>query len=316
MRRNLVIISEHVWAVGFSVLYNRQLHPDEYAMAKKDAKIVAQQLGISEQEAEGRIVAEILRNSDRQTSEASGGVHDYEVRGIIGCQNLNCDGYKNDPQYANHEYNSQYIVGNQQAYDAGQSQLGQGHTYNELVTSNIKKDPVGATLAGAGMMGLGLATGGALASAGMMSIGTAVGLLANGGVQLAGDQPFDWTSFVLAGGTGAVSTGMKFVPVLLIGTGGALTGSALQGQNPNMSMAGAAAGTVTGYVIGGKVESAIGNRVNPWYRAEWVDIGNGVSKYVPPSAIPSIAGTTAGAISSESTSAGVNTVPNLLPKKQ
>ena len=46
--------------------FNRQLHPDEYAMAKKDAKIVAQQLGISEQEAEGRIVAELLRSSDQQ----------------------------------------------------------------------------------------------------------------------------------------------------------------------------------------------------------------------------------------------------------
>ncbi|KFX63431.1 hypothetical protein [Paraburkholderia fungorum] len=125
--------------------FNRQLHPDEYAMAKKDAKIVAQQLGISEQEAEGRIVAELLRNSDQQTSNASGGVHDYEVRAIIGCQNLNCDGYKSDPQYASHDYNSQYIAGNQQAYDAGQQQLGTGLTDAGLRDQNIVYERTGKT---------------------------------------------------------------------------------------------------------------------------------------------------------------------------
>jgi len=60
------------------------LHPDEHALAKKDVKIVAKQLGIREQEAEGRIVAEMLRNSDQQTSDAAAGIHDYQVRAIIG----------------------------------------------------------------------------------------------------------------------------------------------------------------------------------------------------------------------------------------
>jgi len=123
--------------------FNRQLHPDEYALAKKDAKIVAKQLGISEQEAEGRIVAEMLRNSDQQTSDASGGVHDYQVRAIIGCQNLNCDGYKNDPQYTNHSYNSQYVKPNQAAYDLGQSQLGAGLTDAELRQQNLTYERVG-----------------------------------------------------------------------------------------------------------------------------------------------------------------------------
>jgi hypothetical protein len=85
--------------------FNRQLHQSEYDDAKRHAKTVAKELGISERQAEGRIVAEILRNSDKQTAEASGGKHDYEVRSIVGCQNLNCNGYKNDPQYANHDYN-------------------------------------------------------------------------------------------------------------------------------------------------------------------------------------------------------------------
>jgi filamentous hemagglutinin len=89
----------------------------------------------------------------------------------------------------------------------------------------------------------------------------------------------------------------------------------MKGDNPNMNMAGAAIGTVTGYAIGGKVESALGNRINPWYRPEWIDVGNGVSKHVPPSALPSIGGTTAGAMASEATNAGVNNIPNLPVKR-
>jgi len=111
-------------ASGISVdANNRQLHQSEYDMVKKKAKLVAQKLGISEAEAEGRIVAELQRNSDQQTADASGGKHDYEIRSLVGCQLLNCDGYKNDPQYANHDYNNQFIAPNQGAYDAGQAQL-------------------------------------------------------------------------------------------------------------------------------------------------------------------------------------------------
>ncbi|MGU7774116.1 hypothetical protein ACV229_28555 [Burkholderia sp. MR1-5-21] len=262
-------------------------------------------MGISVEQAESRIVAEILRNSDKQTAEASGGKHDYEIRRIVGCQNLNCDGYKNDPQYANHDYNGQYIKPNQGAYDRGQQQLGQGQTYNELVTLNMKKDPVGTTLAGAGMMGLGLVTGGSLAPASMMGIGAAVGLITNGGVQLTGNQPFDWTSFALAATTGAASTGMKFVPVFMMGIGSALTGSALQGQNPNSAMGGAAVGTVIGYPLGSKVEGKLNDVLNPWYRQEWQDIGMGISKYVPMSPIPSWAGGAVGGVVQEKAGATV-----------
>jgi filamentous hemagglutinin len=267
--------------------FNRQLHQSEYDDAKRHAKTVAKELGISEQEAEGRIVAELLRNSDKQTAQASGGRHDYEVRSIVGCQNLNCDGYKNDPQYANHDYNSEYIEPNRASYGFGQRRLGDGQTYNERVTANIKQDPVGSTLAGVGMIGLGVATGGSLAPAGMMGAGALLGLGVNGGVQLMGDQPFDWTSFALSGATGALSTGMKFGPVFLTGVGGALTGSALQGQNPNGAMTGAAVGTVLGYPAGVKIESHLDDVLNPWYRQEWRDVGMGMSTYVPKNSIPS-----------------------------
>ncbi|KVL37131.1 hypothetical protein WS96_09435 [Burkholderia sp. MSMB1835] len=267
------------------------------------------------QEAEGRIVAEMLRNSDKQTAEASGGKHDYEIRSIVGCQNLNCYGYGNDPQYANHDYNSQYIVPNQGEYDLGQQQLGRGLTYNDYVASNMKKDPVGATLAGVGMIGLGLVMGGPLASVGMMSAGGLLGLGANGGVQLTGNQPFDWTSFALAGATGAASTGMKFIPVFTIGVGGALAGSALQGQNPNPAMGGAAVGAVIGYPLGAKIEGKLDGALNPWYRQEWQEIGLGISKYVPPSMLPSwIGGALGGAAQEKVGAAAQNKIDGAVKK--
>jgi len=202
--------------------YNRHLHPDEYAMAKKDAKVVAQKLGISEEAAEGRIVAEILRNSDQQTADAAGGTHDYEVRSIVGCQNLNCNGYKTDPQYANHDYNSQYIAGNQSAYNAGQSQIGTGQTYNDLVKSNIKNDPVGATLAGVGMIGLGVVTAGGVPTLAGMAMGGSIGAGVNSGAQYVfNNGQINFADVAMAGATGALTFGTGLLPGLLINTGGA-----------------------------------------------------------------------------------------------
>jgi len=282
-------------ASGLNVeVNNRQLHQSEYDLAKKNAKLVAQKLGISEQEAEGRIIAEMQRNSDQQTATAAGGIHDYQIRSVIGCQNLNCNGYKNDPQYANHDANSEWIAPNQEAYNVAQTQLDQGKTYSDLVAGNIKKDPVGATLAGAGMMGLGVVTGAGLPALSMAATGAGIGSGVNGAVQLGMGQPFDWFSFVMAGATGAASSGMGFIPSILINTGGALTGSGVQGQNPNGAMAGAAAGTAIGFPIGSKIEGSLGNMMNPWYRQEWKDVGIGMSVWVTKSPLPSWLGTAAG----------------------
>jgi len=275
------------------VVNNRQLHQSEYDLAKKNAKLVARKLGIREQEAEGRIIAEMQRNSDQQTAAAVGGIHDYQIRSVIGCQNLNCNGYKNDPQYANHDANSEWIAPNQEAYNVAQTQLDQGKTYSDLVAGNIKKDPVGATLAGAGMMGLGVVTGAGLPALGTAVAGAGIGSSVNGVGQMVVGQAFDWFSFVMAAATGAASSGMGLIPSILINTGGALTGSGVQGQNPNGAMAGAAAGTAMGFPIGSKIEGSLGNMMNPWYRQEWKDVGMGMSVWVPKSAAPSWAGNAA-----------------------
>ncbi|WP_246641537.1 hemagglutinin repeat-containing protein [Paraburkholderia edwinii] len=196
-------------------LYNRQLHPDEYKRAEKDAKLVAMQLGISQEEAEGRIVAEMLRNSDKQTADASGGVHDYEVRSIVGCQNLNCDGYKNDPYYADHNYNSQYIADNQAANLMGRTQFDTGKTHDQLVNANYDKDPYGNTIARtgatilAGSVAGGLAAGTLLADmAAAWSTGTAFTYMGDAVSYQSGlsrDQP----SYQNATTAGAVAAGLS-----------------------------------------------------------------------------------------------------------
>ncbi|MCA8239101.1 hemagglutinin repeat-containing protein [Burkholderia sp. AU32262] len=297
--------------------FNRQLHPDEYARAKKDAKIVAQKLGISVEEAEGRIVAEILRNSDKQAAEVSRGKHDYEIRSIVGCQNLNCDGYKNDPQYTNHNYNGQYIKPNQDAYDRGQKQLGRGQTYNDLVTSNIKNDPVGSTLAGAGMIGLGVVTAGGIPSAIGMATGGGIGAAINSGAQYVfNNGKINPVDTVMAGVTGALTFGTGLMPGLVINTGGSLAGSAYKGENPNTGIAGAVAGSMTGYVIGGKIEGLLNTKLNPWYQPAWIDLGLGISKPASPSVLPSVLGTSLGASGSETTNGVTGILLNPPPAKK
>lgn len=278
---------------------------------------MARQLGISVDEAEGRIVAELQRNVDGQTAQADGGVHDYQVRSILGCEMLECDASSTDPNYWNHNYNSQYIAPNQQEYNLGIAQSRTGQSYSQLVTSNIKNDPVGAGLAGAGMIGLGVVTAGGVPSLIGMATGGGIGAAVNSGAQYEFNKgqinPVDTT---MAGIAGALTFGTGILPGLLINTGGALAGSAYKGENPNASMAGALAGTATGYLAGGTLEGALNSKFNPWYQPEWVDLGLGVSKYVPPSVLPSIGGTMLGASMSEGTSGIVNILLNPpAPKK-
>ncbi len=137
-------------AAGLNVeANNRQLHQSEYDFAKKNAKVVADALSKKEgrevtvAEAEGRIVAELQRNSDQKTAQESGGKIDYSIRGIVGCQNLNCYGSTTDSQYTNHDYNSELIVPNQTAYNLGQVQIGTGLTPNEYRNENIVSERMG-----------------------------------------------------------------------------------------------------------------------------------------------------------------------------
>lgn len=86
----------------------------------------------------------------------------------------------------------------------------------------------------------------------------------------------------MAGVTGALTFGTGFIPGLLINTGGSLAGSAYKGENPNAGMAGAAAGSLAGYVVGGKLEGWLGNKLDPWYKPEWSNLGSVFLDPYPP----------------------------------
>ncbi|RLK33530.1 two-partner secretion domain-containing protein [Cupriavidus plantarum] len=283
--------------------FNRQLHQSEYDLAKKNAKVLADKLGISVEEAEGRIIAEILRNSDKETADASGGKHDYEVRKIIGCQNLNCDG-SSDLNYANRNFNNQYIGSNKVSYDLGKSQLSSGQTYNQLVTSNVAKDPIGTTVAGIGMIGLGYLTGGSGTAVGMKLFGAGVGAAANYAYQ---SGATDWKDVAIAGTTGFITTGSGFGSSLVANTGGSLFGSAIKGENPISGMAGAALSTGVGYGVGKAIETSIGKIVSPkgWWSPDWIALDYGVSKWNAPSVWPGAVAGVASAWVQEPVSNGV-----------
>ncbi|WP_183032709.1 hypothetical protein [Cupriavidus sp. UME77] len=241
---------------GMADAYNRQLHPGEYDIARRYGKLVADKLGIPVDQAEGRIVAELQRNVDGQTAQASGGVHDYSVRSILGCQMLECNASATDSNYGNRNYNSQYIASNQRGYDLGAAQINTGQTPGQLADSNIKKDPVGATLAGAGMIGLGVVTAGGVPTLAGMATGGTIGGVANASMQAAFNNgsvnPVDVAFGTL---TGALTYGTGLLPSLLTNTGGALAASGIKGDNPNGGMLGAAVGTAVGYGFGSVVEN-------------------------------------------------------------
>jgi filamentous hemagglutinin len=289
-------------ASAFNVdINNRQLHQSEYDFAKKHAKLVGERLGISEDDAEARILAEMRRNSDKRTADATGPVHDWAVRGILGCQNLNCYGFRNDAKYANADYNADLVGNNMESWIGSQAVLGSGVTYNEQVELNIRKDPIGTTIAGTGMVAFGTAAGftaGAV-TIGYFGVGAGVGMTANGIVQIVNNEPFDYLSFGMAGLTGAASTGVTLIPALMINAGGALTNAGVAGSNPNGTMIVASAGTVIGYPIGAVAQNYADKMLNPWYREQWKNLGNGVSKYIPPGMLPAWFGGGASSIAQE-----------------
>ena len=107
---------------------NRQLHQTAYDYAQKNAKQVAAAVSkregreVSADEAEGRMVSEMLRNSDQQASLAAGGIHDYSLRSVVGCQNLACDlSTKDANAYKDPTVNQQYIEPNSNSYAKGLS---------------------------------------------------------------------------------------------------------------------------------------------------------------------------------------------------
>lgn len=239
--------------------FNRQLHQTEYDFAKKNAKVVAEKLGISEHDAEGRIVAEILRNSDKQAADTAGGKHDYEVRGIIGCQNLNCDGSKTDANYLNHDYNSQYIYNNQTAYARGERNISTGLTEVELRDKNLVYERIGK---------------GALAATACVVSGGAACKAAAGGLGIAGainyvtDSPVSTAEAIGAGLGGAIGAAYGANLNSWAGDAGSWFEKAVLGITraaPTFAgkQIGVPMGNSTGF--GGSVDPLLDPATNPWW---------------------------------------------------
>ncbi|WP_162259901.1 hemagglutinin repeat-containing protein [Achromobacter sp. Root83] len=291
-------------------MYNKQLHEDDYKYAKSNAKDIAKRLGITEEAAEARILAALLQGMDQDASGQAAGKVDWELRGLMGCGDLKCFSGSKDPDYANSSVNTEYILSNWDAYSRAREFLGQGQTYNERVAANVKNDPVGTALLGGMSMAYGVALTGSIPTWNVLVTGGIIGGSVNAGSQYVVNGQVNWSDTGMAGVTGALTGGTKLWPGVLINAGGALVGSSIKGENPNGGMAGAALGTLVGFGIGTKIENGLANIYNPWYRADWIDMGMGLSRFSSPSNIPWISGAGLGAFGSETTNSVVNILLN------
>jgi filamentous hemagglutinin len=297
-------------AVAFNIdANNRQLHPTEYQRARQMAsnerlraalsKLEGREISV--REFEGRMLAEILRNSDATANAQSGGVADWNLRSIVGCQNLNCTGYKTDPDYANPNVNREYISPNYTAYTNAQSFINRGRTYDQQVQKNVQDNPVSTGIAGAGITALGVLVAGPAALLPRVYAG-GVGATANVTFQSSfGNQPTDWVDVAVSGLTGFITGGAStfrqgLTAATLINVGGSLTGSSIKGENPNAGMGGAAVGTLVGYPLGLGVEKTTASIIklrDPYglNRPDWIPAGPfGIVKPNPPSVVPGVFG--------------------------
>ena len=128
------------------------MHPDEYKLARDNAKLVAKKLGITEDEAEGRIVRQLQRNVDGATAQQDAGKRDEPIISILGCGLLKCDAKNTDTNYWNSAYNAEYIKPNQSSYDKGVAQASAGLTPQQIEERNNR---AGAPVAKAGAVILG-----------------------------------------------------------------------------------------------------------------------------------------------------------------
>lgn len=89
-----------------------------------------------------------------------------------------------------------------------------------------------------------------------MALNAAIGMGVNSAVQLSGSDPFSYVDMIMSGAMSAATTGKSIGTSAAINMGGAAIGSAIKGEDPINSMAGAWIGTIAGGVAG-KVASEV-----------------------------------------------------------
>ena len=140
-----------------------------------------------------------------------------------------------------------------------------------------------ALTAGTPVMAAGIALGG-VPVAGQIVVGAAIGSGVNLAAQsqLSEDGSIKISEVIMGGITGGLTMGRGWLPVVLINTGGAMNTSAWQNDNIEASMAGAAAGSVLGWGVGGLIESAGSKYISAVTKNTFWQYGNGFSSDMVP----------------------------------
>lgn len=249
--------------------FNRQLHQTEYDLAKQLAarKDIRDKLSkmegydVTEEELLGRIIREINRNVDYETAKVDGGVADWNLRALVGCEILQCsldNGVpvgSQDPNYYNMLYNQALIEPNLDAYAAGLVYSKIGLTADDLKIKNIQENPTSAYLVGTQLMAWGLATSNYEAvTTAQLLMGAAVGGGANAVGQYAFTGDVRLGEVALAATTGGLSFGQSLPTLLLLNEGNAMVTSTAYGDNPNTSLLVTPAAVAVGYGVGSGVD--------------------------------------------------------------
>jgi filamentous hemagglutinin len=151
-----------------------------------------------------------------------------------------------------------------------------------------------------------------LPSLGMMVTGTTVSGSINAGYQYVTtpDGDINYIDVTFSGITGGLTMGQTLVPSLLINTGGAITGAAINNQSVTSNAGGAALGTLVGYSLGSVVEqtgvSVLRVTDTPsWVPSQWSNFGVTVQDAFIPSIsnnTPQISGAITGSTVQEAVS--------------
>jgi len=167
------------------------------------------------------------------------------------------------------------------------------------------------------------AVAGAMATAGLiylpggMQMTGAIGGSANAAIQYGVNGEINPTDVLIATYVGAFTANTGLWGTVGWNAAGGATSSYLKGDDPwaGGAISGGASGL--GYGIGKFAQGPLNKIFNPtWKNYEWVDMGMGISKPLPPSAIPGIAGNTGAAIATEGTGAIINEQINSLKEKK
>lgn len=89
-----------------------------------------------------------------------------------------------------------------------------------------------------------------------MATNAAIGVGANVGVQVTGNDPFSYVDVIMAGVTASATTGKGIITSTSINMGGAAIAGNIKGENPINSVIGAGVGSVAGG-IAGKITSEL-----------------------------------------------------------